>query len=146
MLNCRNCGVTLGIGLCACGLALGSGEAFEFKRPSASACEVPYFFRDFGPPPGCDNETLPHNRMGWLTSVASTGSVTATGIGINPPLVAAAFRDLEDAANALDQMVEVSSWVHNSWVPNAPPHFSRLMGAPAPSVRIPPSPDDPTKS
>ena len=76
MRNCR-WGLAFGVGICYCAIA--SGGLFEFKLPSAIACSCPPIYRDFGSPPGCDNETLPHNRMGWMTSVAaSTGTITAT--------------------------------------------------------------------
>jgi hypothetical protein len=105
-----SCGLALGVGGCLCGLAITSGEAFEFKRPSAPACEV-RLFRDFGPPAGCDDGTLPHNRMGWVTSVAaSTGTISPGALIAPVPLVAYTARDAEDAAETTGQGLLFTVW------------------------------------
>jgi hypothetical protein len=65
-------GLIVGAGLCGCGVAVLSGELFESKLPSAIVCSSPPIHRDFGPPAGCDNEPSPHNRMGWMISVAAS--------------------------------------------------------------------------
>jgi hypothetical protein len=112
MRKCTYC-LTLGIGVCLCGVA--SAELTEFERPSAPACEARVVRGDFGPPPGCEGDTSPHNRLGWLTNVAvSTGSSVAAVSFINSPLVAATYRDLEDAAAEYDRGFDVTFW------PNTP--------------------------
>lgn len=109
MRNCSRCGLALGVGVCLCSLA--AAETHEFRGPSGPACSAAPTFRDFGPPAGCDGETLPHNRTGWLTSVAgATGSsVTSNGaLFISGPLVASTARDAEDAAEATSPEFEVT--------------------------------------
>lgn len=110
MPRCKYC-LIAGAGLCACGLF--SGELFEFKLPSAIACSSPPIYSDFGPPAGCDNGSLPHSRMGWITSVAaSTGTYAPSGamfsMVLRAPMVANTYRDLEDAAAFYDAGVEIT--------------------------------------
>jgi hypothetical protein len=100
------CGVAFGVG--ACLFCVAASEAFEYKRPSASLCEG-YFFRDLGPPPGCGDDSMPHNRTGWVTSIAnSTGSISS--ITVTMPMVAFTARDAEDGADPTDQGFEVTAW------------------------------------
>jgi hypothetical protein len=101
MRNCK-CGLLFAAGLCCCGLAIASAERAEYDRPSAPACSSPPIYRDFGPPAGCDNDMSPHNRMGWLTSVASSTSTVTSPIFVTAPTVAYTFRDLEEAAAAYE--------------------------------------------
>jgi hypothetical protein len=101
--------------MCKCGVAVGAclfcvaaSEAVEFKRPSAPSC-AGYFFRDLGPPPGCGDDSMPHNRTGWVTSLAnSTGTVSS--ITVTLPMVAFTARDAEDGAEPTDQGFEVTFW------------------------------------
>jgi hypothetical protein len=103
MSTCSKCGLVLGVGVCL--FCLGVGGTYEFKRPSDVACSSPPTFRDLNPPPGCDDGTLPHNRLGWVTSVASTSSTTVVhgaifsgGLFVDVPTVAFEAHDAEDAA------------------------------------------------
>jgi hypothetical protein len=101
MQTCR-CGLVLGVGVCLCGIAIAADHAFEFRRPSDMACTSPVTYRDLARLAGCDNSTLPHNRMGWFTSVA-IASTTSTATYVNPiflkvPLVAFTAKGAEDAA------------------------------------------------
>jgi hypothetical protein len=101
MGNCEKCGLALGVS--ACLFCLGAGGAYEFKRPSDIACSSPPpAHYDFGPSPGCDDGTLPHNRPGWLNSyvVGATGpSSTVSGaLFTYVPMVAFTAHDAEDAA------------------------------------------------
>jgi hypothetical protein len=105
------CGLILGLGFCAgCG-ALATGEIYEFNRPSAPACSLPPIYRggDIGPPVGCDDGSLPHSRIGWFTSVASTNATVTTGhaIIIDVPTVAFEAREAEDAAEPIGPRDEV---------------------------------------
>jgi hypothetical protein len=103
------CGLTLGVGVCLC--AIIGAETFEYQRPSAPKCEIRLVAGDFGPPPGCDDGSLAHNRMGWVTSVAtSSGTGISTSIFINSPLVASTYRDSEDAAAEYDRGLDVTFW------------------------------------
>jgi hypothetical protein len=111
MGNCSKCGLVLGVG--ACLFCLGVGGTYEFKRPSDIACSSPPTFRDLNPPPGCDDGTLPHNRLGWVNSVASASSTTVSGGVIfggglfrDVPTVAFTAHDAEDAGEraAYDRM------------------------------------------
>jgi hypothetical protein len=86
----RKCSCGFILGACLCGVSLGSAETFEFNRPSQPMCTARYFVYDFGPPAGCDNDSMPHSRMGWVTSVAA--STTSL------PIVAFMAHDAEDAA------------------------------------------------
>ena len=107
------CGVAFGVG--ACLFCVAASEVFEFKRPSAPSCEG-YFFRDLGPPPGCGDDSMPHNRTSWITSLApstgslgiSTGSVSMTSVTV--PMVAFTARDAEDGAEPTDHGFEVTMW------------------------------------
>jgi hypothetical protein len=111
MRKCDYC-LTLGVGGGLCGIAVLAGQAFEFGRPSDIACSSPpRVYRDFGPPPGCDDGKLPDNKSGWITSVASSAaSVAPTGaIFVNSPLVAFTARDAEDAADEPDQRPTIHS-------------------------------------
>jgi hypothetical protein len=107
MRKCK-CGLLFAAGICSCGLAIASAETAEYRRPSAPACFSPPIFRDLGPPADCRNDTLPHNRMGWVTSVASTGTVSTVTALV--PSVAYMARDAEDAAETNTPRFEVTFW------------------------------------
>jgi hypothetical protein len=108
MRKCSRCGFILGV--CFCGGAIVAGEVFDLGRPSAPACEV-RLFGDFGPPAGCDDGTSPHNRTGWVTSVAAASSSTTLGVHswiYESPIVAFTARDAEDAAESPGPGFEVT--------------------------------------
>jgi hypothetical protein len=118
-----SCGLLFAAGICSCGLAIAGAETAEYKRPSAPACLSPRSYRDFGPPSGCDTDTLPHNRMGWMTSVAGTSTVSGA-MFVTVPMVAYTFRDLEEAAAAYDGFIKVAKYTNSGW----PPIIDNLEG------------------
>jgi len=54
----------------------------EFAQPNAVACTLRWRNLDFGPPAGCDDGPLPHNRTMSLTAL-STSDGTAVASGVN---------------------------------------------------------------
>ncbi len=99
------CNCLFAVGICCCGLAIGSAELSEFKRPSAPACFSQSIYRDFGPPAGCDNDTSPHSRTVWMTSLTAS---TNTAIIVSSPLVAYTAHDAEDAAETSGPGFEIT--------------------------------------
>jgi hypothetical protein len=108
MRNC-NCRLFFAAGICSCGLAIAGAETAEYKRPSAPACFSPPIYRDFGPPAECENDTLPHNRMSWVTSVAAS-SGTSINVFAFVPTVAYTARDAEDGAETNDPGFAITLW------------------------------------
>ena len=103
-----SCGMALCVGVCLCGVALVSAEAFEYSRPSGPACFSPPMYRDFGPPAGCDNDMSPHNRTVFMHSLGATG--TSSIVLVSTPVVAYTARDAEDAAETNGPGFEVVVW------------------------------------
>jgi hypothetical protein len=130
MPRCKYC-LIVGAGLCACGLF--SSELFEFKLPSAIACSSPPIHSDFGPPAGCENEPLPHSRMGWMTSVAtSTGTGAMFSMVLRAPIIANTYRDIEDAAAFYDAGVDITQSMNDGSVASSltlPPPMYKRRGA-----------------
>ncbi len=109
-----SCSLGLCVGICVCGAAIINAEVVEFTRPSAAVCYIPAPYPDLVPLPGCDDPTLPHTRMGWLTTVAaSTATATGAAITVVPPIVTNTFRDSEDAAEAYDNGLVVTPALSN---------------------------------
>lgn len=65
---------------------------------------------DLGQLPECDDGTLPHNRLGWVTSIASSGSSSLYAgmfMFVDLPTVAFTAYDAEDAAEPAGSAFEV---------------------------------------
>lgn len=95
------CCVAVGIGICLCCVV--NADTFEATRPSAAACSmVRSPPPDLGPPPGCDDGSLPHNKMGWVSFLAnsSASSTTATTMVGGMPTVGYLATDAEDAGSS----------------------------------------------
>ena len=131
MHKCK-CGLAAAIGVCCCGAAIAADQLFEFKRPSDVACSSPPIYRDgdFGPPPGCSDGSLPHNRTVWITTVASSSSVSVSHtIFMSLPLVTTA-KDAEDAAEATGPGFQVVAFGSRISPPDA---TAELANIPSPS-------------
>lgn len=64
--------IGVGLGATLCFAAVGAAELNDFSLPSAAAC-FSHHGLDFGPPAGCDDRSLPHNRTMQISAV-TTGS------------------------------------------------------------------------
>ncbi len=58
-----------GVGSGLCFSAVGATEFIDFVQPSAFVCLRRGL--DFGPPPGCDDNPQPHNRMVQVTALST---------------------------------------------------------------------------
>jgi hypothetical protein len=95
----RTCQVCFVAGVCVCGGAIAASAVGEVHHTAVSLyCAMPPEAPpDFGPPEGCSDGSLPHNRSVQFASLAVTAS-TGTGPGdYYMPLVALTANDTEDA-------------------------------------------------